>query len=81
MEKFKNLVEALKNSGIKCNIKLFKNDNIVVECGWNYPDELFFQVLEAAESLGIQADVEVCAETSGGELLAQERINGGPRRY
>lgn len=38
MEKFKKLVEALKKAGIKCNIKLFKNDNIVVECGWNYPD-------------------------------------------
>ncbi len=79
MTNFQKLVQGLQDQNVPCNVKLFDNGSIAVECGWNYPDEMFFQVDDVAEKLGIKVDV--CAEVDGGVVETQQRIAGGPRRY
>ena len=79
MTDFQKLVQGLQNENVPCNVKLFNSGDISVECGWNYPDELFFQVDDIAEGLGIKVDV--CADVHGGVVEIQQRVAGGPKRY
>jgi hypothetical protein len=79
MTNFQKLVQGLQNENVPCNVKLFDNGSIAVECGRNYPDEMFFQVDNVAEKLGIKVDV--CAEVYGGVVETQQRVAGGPKRY
>jgi hypothetical protein len=79
MTDFQKMIQGLEQAKVPCNVKLFNSGKIDVECGWDYPDEIFFKVDEVAERLGI--DVGVCAKVSGGVLEIQQRVCGGPRRY
>lgn len=79
MTDFQRLVQGLEQAKVPCNVKLFNTGQIDVECGFDYPDEIFFKVDDVAEELGI--NVSVCAEVSGGGLEMQQRVCGGPRRY
>ena len=79
MTDFQKLVQGLEEAKIPCNVKLFNSGEISVECGWNYPDEMFFQVDSVAETLGVK--VSVCADVHGGVVEIQKRICGGPKRY
>lgn len=80
-DKFEEFAKALEKAKVPCKMKLMK-DNIVVECGWNYPDKLADKIWDAGEKLGIEYNqIEVCAEQSGGTVLDTKRINGGPKRY
>jgi hypothetical protein len=79
MTDFQKLVQGLEEAKIPCNVKLFNSREISVECGWNYPDEMFFQVDSVAETLGVK--VSVCADVHGGVVEIQKRICGGPKRY
>jgi hypothetical protein len=69
----------LQNDNVPCNVKLFNTGEIAVECGWDYPDELFSQVDSIADKVGVQ--VRICADVDGGVIETQQRIAGGPRRY
>jgi hypothetical protein len=79
MTNFQKLVQELQNEKVPCNVKLFNTGDISIECGWDYPDEMFLQVDSIAEKLGIEVDV--CAEVGGGVIEIQQRVAGGPRRY
>ena len=79
MTDFQKLVQGLEEAKVPCNVKLFNSGDISVECGWNYPDEMFFQVDTIAERLGIK--VSVCADVHGGVVEIQQRVAGGPKRY
>jgi hypothetical protein len=76
--KFEKLLEKLKKSGLQVNVKQFTDGNVSVLCGWNYPDEMFFQVSDIAEEVGI--NVSISAESCGG-VFEEFVINGGYRRH
>lgn len=79
MTNFQKFIQALENSKVPCNVKLFNTGAISVECGWNYPDDLYFQVDDIANEVGVT--VEVCASVHGGVVEIQKSIAGGPKRY
>jgi hypothetical protein len=54
-------------------------DEIIVECGFNYPEETCNQIFEIADELAM--DVTVCADQHGGKVLDSVLINGGPKTY
>lgn len=80
--KFPELVAALEKAKIPCKVKLFDKE-IVVECGWDYPDKIFDKVDKAATAVGLNTstNVNVCADQAGGTVIDSKRIAGGPKRY
>jgi hypothetical protein len=44
MTDFQKLVQSLEQAKVPCNVKLFKSGSISVECGFNWPDEMFDQI-------------------------------------
>ena len=83
MTQFQKLVAGLEQAKVPCNVKLFNTGGIAVECGWNYPDEVFEQVYDVAKPLGLykNPDFSICADVHGGVLEIQQRVFGGPKRY
>lgn len=84
MTQFQKLVAGLEQAKVPCNVKLFNTGGIAVECGWNYPDEVYEQVYDVAKPLGLfddTNDFSICAEVHGGVLEIQQRVFGGPKRY
>jgi len=83
--KFPELVAALEKAKVPCKVKLLDapHSEIVVECGWDYPDSIFDKVDKAANSVGLNTsnNVNVCADQSGGTVVDSKRIAGGPKRY
>ena len=79
MTDFQKLVQGLEEAKVPCNVKLFNTGEITVECGWDYPDEIFFQVHSVAEAVGVE--VRICAVECGWVIEIQQRIAGGPKRY
>jgi len=80
-DKYEALIKNLEKAKIPCKVKLMK-DEIVIECGWDFPDKIFHKVSDAADSANLKdSDISVCAEQSGGTVLDSKRINGGPKRY
>ena len=78
---FDTLCNKLNEKQIGCRVSLYK-DEIEIELGFFYPDDLFFQVYDIAVSLGIQDKIEVCADSAGGPSpISQKVINGGPKSY
>jgi hypothetical protein len=70
----------LEQAKVPCNVKLFKNcGSISVECGFNWPDEMFDQIADVAEAVDVP--VSVCASVDGGILIDQQQIAGGPKTY
>jgi len=79
MENFNQIIEKLQVTKIPCRVKLDSYNDITIECGRNYPDELIDQIYEA---IGNSIDnVSVCAESSGGNIIRNINIAGGPKRY
>jgi len=76
IETYNEFVEVLFNKGVKCRTNFMDDFEIVVECGNDYPDELFDLIFIEAENLGIQENLCVCAEYSGGTQIASNNING-----
>lgn len=76
--KFEMLLKELKESNLQVTVLKFENGTITVQCGWKYPDEMLFEVLDIAENVGLE--VSVCAESSGG-VFEEFRINGGYRSH
>jgi len=83
MTQYQKLVQGLEQAKVPCNVKLFNTGEIVVECGMNYPDEVFEQVWDAAQSVGLStgAKFSICADVHGGVVEIQQRVCGGPKRY
>lgn len=79
---FYALGDALRDKKIDCRLKLIDDFDIVVECGFNYPDKMFYDISEEAEKLGISEDaISVCADVTGGEVNKIMTINAGPKSY
>lgn len=78
MENFNKVVELLTVTKVPCKVKLTDDkDEIIVECGWNYPDEMFYRIMDAIGDI----NVSVCAEESGNKVISSRLISGGPKRY
>lgn len=78
MENFNKVVELLTAAKVPCKVKLTDGkDEIIVECGWNYPDEMFYRIMDAIGDI----NVSVCAEESGNKVISSRLISGGPKRY
>lgn len=75
---FDVLVKRLQKTNLKLRVKMELNE-IIVECGFNYPDEIAEKIFEISDELLI--DVTVCAEQTGGKILNSELINGGPKIF
>lgn len=77
-KRFDRLVARLQKTNLRVKVKMEINE-VIVECGFNYPEEVAIQILGIADELSME--VTVCAEQSGGKVLDSILINGGPRRF
>ena len=75
---FERLVARLQKTSLKVRVKMEINE-VIVECGFNYPDEIAEQIFQIADELSME--VTVCAEQHGGKILDSITINGGPKRF
>lgn len=75
---FDRLVAKLQKTNLRVRVKMEINE-VIVECGFNYPDEVAMQIFEIADELSME--VTVCAEQHGGKILDSITINGGPKRF
>ena len=77
-KRFDRLVARLQKTNLRVKVKM-EIDEIIVECGFNYPDEMAIQLFDIAQEFAME--ITVCAEQSGGKILDSVLINGGPRRH
>ncbi len=75
---FDRLVARLQKTSLRVRVKMEANE-IIVECGFNYPDEMAEELLNIADELSME--ITVCAEQHGGKVLDSITINGGPKRF
>ena len=75
---FDRLVARLQKTNLRVRVKMEINE-VIVECGFNYPDEIAEEIFQIADDLSME--VTVCAEQHGGKILDSITINGGPRRF
>jgi len=80
-DKYDALIKALEKAKVPCRVKL-TNDEVIIECGWNYPDRIADKVFDAADLVGLKdSEISVSAEHSGPGVIDTKKINGGPKRY
>ena len=78
---FELACEELRNASIKCRASLTKDD-VIVELGRNYPDELGGNVFDILQNCGIGSNqFSVCAESHGHSAQKIVHINGGPQNW
>ena len=77
-KRFDRLVARLQKTNLRVRVKM-EIDEVIVECGFNYPDGIAEQIFGIADELSM--DVTVCAEQHGGKVLDSVTINGGPKRF
>ncbi len=77
-KRFDRLVARLQKTNLKVRVKMEANE-IIVECGFNYPDEMAEELFNIADELSME--ITVCAEQHGGKVLDSITINGGPKRF
>jgi hypothetical protein len=77
-KRFDRLVARLQNTNLRVRVKM-EIDEVIVECGFNYPDEMAIEILNIADELSME--ITVCAEQHGGKVLDSVTINGGPKRF
>jgi len=70
------MCEKLSMKRICCTV-VNRSDNIEVRLGYNFSDELFNTVWDIAEELGIEDNIEICADGAGGHIEEIKKINGG----
>jgi hypothetical protein len=75
---FDRLVARLQKTSLRVRVKMEANE-IIVECGFNYPDEMAEELFNIADELSME--ITVCAEQHGGKVLDSVTINGGPKRF
>ena len=61
-KRFDRLVARLQKTNLRVRVKM-EIDEVIVECGFNYPDEIAEQIFVIADELSM--DVTVCAEQHG----------------
>lgn len=76
---FEIAAEKLSAARIPCRLKEV-DGQLVVELGFNYPDELVDAIYSAVGS-DLANQMEICADQSGGSVTNMQRIAGGPKRY
>jgi hypothetical protein len=79
--KFDEFVHLLEKKEINCRANLMNDFEVVIECGWNYPDKMFNKVYKQAEKLEIQDNLCVCADQSGGNVVKTIYVNNGPQHH
>ena len=80
-EKYDTFVESIRKSGKGAKITLTPND-IIVEFGFDYPDELAELAFDMADQTGISSrELSVCAESSGHKSIKINTVNGGPKNW
>jgi hypothetical protein len=80
-EKYDTFVDAIRQSGKGAKITLTPND-IIVEFGFDYPDELAELAFDMADQTGISSrELSVCAESSGHKSIKINTVNGGPKNW
>lgn len=77
-KRFDHLVAKLQNTNLRVRAKMEINE-VIVECGFNYPEETAIQIFQIADELSME--VTICSEQSGGKVLDSVTINGGPKRF
>ena len=77
-KRFDRLVARLQNTSLRVRVKMEINE-VIVECGFNYPEEMAIEILNIADQLSME--ITVCAEQHGGKILDSITINGGPKRF
>jgi hypothetical protein len=77
-KRFDRLVARLQKTNLRVRVKMEINE-VIVECGFNYPDEMAEELFNIADELSME--VTVCGEQQGGKILDSVSINGGPKRY
>ena len=85
-EKYDKLASVLEKNGYPCRIKLQLNSRseyeICVETGRDCPEELDDNISDAAILCGFKhGELSLCAESSGYEVMDEQRIAGGPKKY
>lgn len=80
-DKYDALIKALEKAKVPCRVKL-TSDEVIIECGWNYPDRIADKVFDAADLVGLKdSEISVSAEHSGPGIKDTTRVLGGPKRY
>ncbi len=80
-DKFTAFCDSLESTGKGAKITLTP-DEILVEFGFNYPDELAEIAFTVAEDCGISTrEISVCAESTGHKAIKICRVNGGPKNW
>jgi hypothetical protein len=80
-DKYDKLIKALEKAKVPCRVKLTK-DEVIIECGWDYPDKISDKVFDAADSVNLKSsEISVSAEHSGPGVIDTRKVNGGPKRY
>jgi len=80
---YDKLVIQLEKKNVPARIKL-TDCEIVVECGFDYPDRLADKIFTVIEKLTGNPNsniISVCAEQSGSTVIKKQNICGGPKRY
>jgi hypothetical protein len=78
---YNSILKGLEKAKVPCKVKLMDNE-ITIECGFNYPSRVYDKIRKAAEKLNISMkDICVCAEQSGGTVIKTAYVCGGPKRY
>jgi len=75
---FDRLVARLQKTNLRVRVKMEINE-VIVECGFNYPDEIAEEIFGIADELSME--VTVCSEQHGGKILDSITINGGPIKF
>lgn len=79
--KFEMFCEKFRATGKGAKITLSDHD-IIVELGFDYPDELAHVSFDVAEQCGISSrEISVCAESSGHKSIKICTVNGGPKNW
>lgn len=79
--KFESFCKKFEATGTGAKITLTPDD-IIVELGFDYPDELAGLAFDCAENCGISLNnLSVCAESSGHKSIKICRVNGGPKNF
>ena len=76
---FEQLVEALREAGIPAKVSITESNEIIVEMGFDYPEEVCdkaWPILEASTF-----EFSVCASSHGYKIKGSAIINkGGPNK-
>ena len=79
--KYEKFCEDFRSTGKGARITLSNND-IIVELGFNYPDEIAHEAFEIADQCSISSrEISVCAESSGHKSIKICTVNGGPKNW